>query len=147
MTLKRVFIYLLFAGIGLSLTGCQCASSQKQVVEKTDWLPRHKFQSYLAEKEKKNESGKNFWDLGYSVGKIEGKWEDGYQQYRINIVRSPNDTAFWWMWYFDMDKKFFQKKLSDLSVEGYQLISYTHNTTPTGDDSFGAVWHKKAEKK
>lgn len=143
---NRIFVTVFLAFSAICVTGCQCISEKPKATESTPWLPRHEFQGYLAQKEKKTESGKNFWDQGYSVGKLESRWRNGYQEYRIEIVENPKDAAFSWMWYFDMDKAMFQKKLSELSVQGYQLVSYSHNSTPAGGDSFGAIWNKKRTK-
>jgi len=111
----------------------------------TEWLPRHLFNRFLMERDQAGPDGKNYWSSGRCIEKIEGRWADGYQQYRIVIGDIPQGEGFQWTWYFDMEREVFQKRLTKLSMAGYRMVSVAHNTTPSGSDSFAAVWHKTSE--
>lgn len=149
--LKNLVLCSVAVGLLLPLSGCKRGETKPadQEVAKesegrfTDWLPRHLFNEFVMERDKAGADGKNYWEKGRCVEVIESRWTDGYQQYRVVIGPAPKDKTFRWVWYFDMEKEFFQKALRQFSMEGYRMVSVAHNTTPSGNDSFAAVWHKE----
>ena len=105
-------------------------------------MPRAQFAEFLKQKETKDDQGQNFWNKGHWIDAVECKWEEGYQKYRIAFSPTPKDKAHWWFWYFDMDADFFEKRLTDYSTRGFQLVYYNKSVNPNGKEIFAAVWHK-----
>jgi hypothetical protein len=121
------------------------AQDQPQTSTFTDWMPRYKFLEYLDAKGKKGEDGKNYWDQGYWIDAVECKWEDGYQKYRIAVAPAPKGKPHWWLWYFDMSQDFFEKRLTENSIQGYQLVHVHKCLNPSDVTAYAAVWHKVDE--
>ena len=110
--------------------------------EFTEWMPRKAFLEYLAERQDKGDTGKNFWDSGHWVDAVECEWKDGYQNYRVAIGTPPEGMGNSWYWYFDMNQEFFEKRLTDYSIKGFQMVWVNKSINPNGKEIFAAVWHK-----
>lgn len=109
----------------------------------TEWMAWVPFQEFLAEKEKKDEDSKNFWDKGHWILAAEGQWKDGQQQYRIKIGDSPKNKAYLWMWYINQEQKDFDKLIEKFTTEGYTMVYCNSFTRPSGTTLYQAVWHNE----
>lgn len=146
MSIRRLTAFaVIFAA--LILSACKPVSVDRDKNEGfTEWMPWVEFQEFLAEKEKKGETGKNFWDQGHWILAAEGRWEAGQQQYRIRVGDAPKSKAYLWMWYLNLEQKEFDKLIEKFTIEGYTLIYSNSFTRPSGTALFQAVWHNENPK-
>jgi hypothetical protein len=100
----------------------------------SQWMNRPEFNEFL---KKQETEGKGKW-----AEAIEGKWENGYQKFRIAITKAPEGKPYQWLFSYDLDQKTFQAQLTENSSKGFQLVHSNKSTSPSGLDSYNAVWHK-----
>lgn len=110
--------------------------------EFTPWMSLSELNAYLESLDGDKPDGKNFWDRGNWIDKVEGRWEAGIPQYRISHSAVPERRASWWFWYLNQDRESFDRLVHQLADEGFTLVHYNSYERPGGSVRFQGVWHK-----
>lgn len=108
----------------------------------TPWMSLSDLNAYLEELDGDKPGGKNYWDRGNWIDAMEGRWEAGIPQYRIRYSAVPPRRAYWWLWYFNQDRKSFDTQVHKLADEGFALVHFNSYVRPGGEERFQGVWHK-----
>jgi hypothetical protein len=108
----------------------------------TPWMSLSDLNSYLEELDGDKPGGKNYWDRGNWIDAMEGRGETGIAQYRIRYSPVPPRRAYWWLWYFNHDRKSFDTQVHKLADEGFTLVHFNSYVRPGGEERFQGVWHK-----
>jgi|GEM_PF-2996100 len=129
---RIVCLYLCLAALVIFLS---CRSKESSDLHSySKWMTRPEFNEFL---KKQETEGKGKW-----ADALEGKWENGYQKFRIAITKAPEGKPYSWLFSYDIDQKTFQAQLTENSINGYRLVHSGKSTSPSGVDCYTAVWHK-----
>ena len=108
----------------------------------TPWMKAREFSQFLKQNEIKDSSGKNFWDRGKWIEAAQGRWKNGYPEYRIRIGSTPKDSRHWWYWWYGVNGSYVEQQIEKLSGDGFQLVQCQHYRRPGGRSVYQAVFHK-----
>ncbi|MEO6054377.1 MAG: hypothetical protein ABIP97_10215 [Chthoniobacterales bacterium] len=102
------------------------------------WMPRTEFNDWVFKQIK----GGNLY-----VSAVEGRLAKGDKQWRARIVPVPRDMALDWHWYFDMSEKFYNDRVSEMTMKDkYDQIWTQSFLDKNGAKNYQAVFRKIALK-
>jgi hypothetical protein len=110
--------------------------------EFTAWMSQSELNAYLEKLDGDKPEDKNYWDRGNWITGVEGRWEAGIPQYRINYGRVPESRAHWWFWFVNQDQKAFGEHVQSMADQGFTLVQYNSYVCPGGSERFQGVWQR-----
>ena len=86
-------------------------------------------------------NGISHWDRGFWMEDIQGKYEDGHNQFRLKYTEQP-DGYFWWYWYYGITDERLEQVINKHSQNGFLIYKHTTFTNSSGRNRHQIIFRK-----
>jgi len=112
----------------------------KQVEKFTDWMTPTELNDYILALNQGQQV--SFWERGYWIVAVEGRWAGNRQEYRIVYDKTPPNSDFQWRYRIAQSGDTFRQNLQELGREGFTLVQSQFFELPNRMCQYQAVWQK-----
>ncbi len=110
-------------------------------VEKfTDWMTPTELNDYILALNQGHPI--SFWERGYWIVSVEGRWAENRQEYRIVFEKTPPNSDFQWRYRIAQSGETFFQNIAELGREGFSLVQSQSFELPNRMLHYQAVWQK-----
>ncbi len=109
--------------------------------EFTPWLSPLALDTYI--RQLNQGFGQTFWQRGYWITAVEGRWYNGAHEFRIIFKASPDHAH--WQYRANQTLTAFKSSNDDLQKEGYSMAQSQAYTRPDGMLRYQGVWHRQPD--
>jgi hypothetical protein len=106
----------------------------------TDWMTPTELNNYILALNQGHQI--SFWDRGYWIVSVEGRWAANRQEYRIVYDKTPLDADFQWRYRIAQSGEIFNQNILELKQEGFSLYQSQVFYMPNQMTQYQAVWMK-----
>lgn len=109
----------------------------------TDWMSPADLDTYIRTQNAGHEKG--FWQRGYWITAVEGRWKDNGHQFRISYEKMPAPDSWEWQYRVDQTRDSFIENIQVFALSGFDLVQSNSYQRPDGSQRFQGVWRRDVE--
>ena len=109
--------------------------------EFTAWMTPLALDTYI--RLKNRGYSESFWQRGHWITAVEGRWENGSQEFRIALDKVPDLNRWQWQYRVNQTTEEFANASRDFADRGFELVHTQTFTEPGGKSRFQAVWQRE----